>query len=103
MQQTLSKVKNLKKYIEKHGEDAFFSQTISKMLSYRIQKYSEDIERLDKELKRYECEYKKDSSAFFKEFNDGKIGDEMDFVEWASLYQMRNRISEKKMELEGKD
>ncbi len=36
MKRTLSKVKNLEKFIEKHGEDPFISQSISKMLDYKI-------------------------------------------------------------------
>ncbi len=47
MEQTLLKVKNLEKFIEKHGEDAMISQTISKMVSYKIQKYEGEIERLN--------------------------------------------------------
>ncbi|MBE9575054.1 MAG: hypothetical protein IMF20_08015 [Proteobacteria bacterium] len=54
MEQTLSKVKNLEKFIQKHGEDAFISQTISKMLAYRVQEYKEEIKRLDKALRKFE-------------------------------------------------
>lgn len=101
MQQTLSKVKNLEKFIQKYGEDTLLSQTISKMLDYKIHKYNEEIKRLDKELKKFERIYKKESPVFFKEFKEGRLGDEMDFVEWSSLYQMRNHLLEKKAELEG--
>lgn len=101
MAPTLLKVKNLEKFIKKHGEDTFISQTISKMLTYKIQKYEEEIGRLNRELKRFERTYKKESSVFFKEFKAGKMGDDMDFIEWSSLYQMCNRLLEKKGELEG--
>ena len=101
MEQTLLKVKNLEKFIQKHGEDAFVSQTISKMLVYKVQRYKEQIRRLDKALRKFERTYKKESPAFFRKFKEGKLGDEMDFVEWSSLYQMRNRLLEKKKEVEG--
>lgn len=101
MQQTLAKVRNLEKFIQKHGEDVVISRTINKMLDYRIKKYDEEIKRLDKELKKFERKYKKTSSAFLNEFNMGKLGDQMDFIEWSSLYQMRNRLADKKAELEG--
>ncbi|MFA4829619.1 MAG: hypothetical protein WC855_09525 [Thermodesulfovibrionales bacterium] len=103
MQQTLLKVKNLEKFIQKHGDDTFISQTISKIMDYKIHKYSEEIKRLDKELKRFERNNKKESAVFFKAFKEGKLGDKMDFVEWASLYRMRNRLFEKKAELELKN
>ena len=101
MAQTLLQVKNLEKIIKKHGEDPFISQTISKMLAYKIKKYEEEIQRLNKELNRFEKTYKKESSTFFQEFKAGKLGDNMDFIEWSSLYQMCNRLLEKKAELEG--
>ncbi len=101
MQQTLLKVKNLEKFIQKHGDDIFLSQTISKMVDYKIHKYNEEIKRLDKDLKKFERAYKKETSVFFKEFKEGRMGDNMDFIEWSSLYQMRNNLLEKKLELEG--
>src|SRR3989338_8645363 len=101
MQQTLSKVKHLEKFIQKYGEDVVISQTITKMLEYKIKEYDEEINRLNKELKKFERKYKKESSVFFDEFNKGRLGDDMDFIEWSSLYQMRSRLIEKKAELEG--
>ena len=100
MEQTLLKVKNLEKYIKKHGDDALISQTISKMLDYKIQRYERELKKLTKELKRFEHTYKKESVIFFEEFKEGRLGDEMDFIEWSSLYQMRNKLLEKKIELE---
>ncbi len=102
MKRTLSKVKNLEKFIEKHGEDPFISQSISKMLDYKIKNYEDEIKRLDKELKAFEHTYGMKSSIFLKKFSEGKLGDTMDFIEWSSLYQMYNRLLEKKVELEGK-
>ncbi|BBO18673.1 conserved hypothetical protein [Candidatus Brocadia pituitae] len=102
MKRTLSKVKNLEKFIEKHGEDPFISQSISKMLDYKIKNYEVEIKRLDKELKTFEHTYGMKSSIFFKKFSEGKLGDNMDFIEWSSLYQMYNRLLKKKVELEGK-
>lgn len=102
MKQTLLKVKNLEKFIEKHGEDTFISQSISKILDYKIAKYEEKIKRFNKELKVFERAYGMKSSVFFKKFSEGKMGDDMDFIEWSSVYQMRNRLIEKKVELEGK-
>jgi len=100
MPQTLSRVKTLERFIQKYGEDDVISQTIAKMLEYKIQKYDKEIKRLTRELKKFERTYKKKSSVFFKEFKNGKLGDNMDFIEWSSLYQMHNHLIEKKAELE---
>ena len=102
MEQTLLKLKNLEDFIQRYGEDSFVSRTISKMLSYKIQKYEEEIKTLNKELKKFEQTHKKETSVFFREFNEGLLGDEMDFVEWSSLYRLHNRLLERKNTLEGK-
>jgi len=96
MTQTLSQVKDLEKFIQKHGEDSFISQTISKMLSFKIRKYAKDIKRLDEEII-----HKMKSAAFFKAFQEGKIGDDLDFIEWSSIYKMQKQLIEKEAELEG--
>lgn len=102
MQQTLTKVKNLEKFLQKHGEDPFLSNSISKMLDYKMQEYDDEIKKLNRELKKFERKYKKDSSVFFKEFSGGVAGDDLDFIEWSSLYQMRNGLLDKKTALKGK-
>ncbi len=80
MQAILSKVKNLEKFIQKYGEDTIISGTIVKMVEYRLQKYHEQIKKLDRDLKKFEQTYKKKSSIFFKEFKKGCLGDDMDFI-----------------------
>ncbi|MEW6419782.1 MAG: hypothetical protein AB1480_16985 [Nitrospirota bacterium] len=101
MQQTLLKVKTLQKFVKKYGDDAVISQTITKMVDYKSQIYDEQINKLTKDLKRFEKKYKKESASFYREFKDGKLGDNMDFIEWSSLYQMRNSLVDKKAELAG--
>ncbi len=73
------------------------------MLDYKIQQYNKEIKRLDRALRKFERLDNKDSSVFFEEFKKGRLRDNMDFIEWASLYQMRSNLIEKKVELEGKN
>ena len=103
MAQTMSKVKIKKqeKFIREFGDDELITSSISKMMDYKLVKYEEEIKKLDKELRQFERAYKKESSAFIKDFAAGRQGDEMDFVEWASLYRMRQRLAERKAKLEG--
>jgi len=100
MEQALPMVKNLERFIKKHGDDAFISRTISKLVDYKIQKYMKEVKGLEKELKKFEHAYHKDSSVFFKEFNEGVLGDDIDFIEWYSLCKMRDNILKMKSELE---
>ena len=96
MKKTLSNVKNLEKFIEKHGDDLFISKSLAKMLDYKIKNYETKIKELPKELKTFERTYRTKSSVFFKKFNEGKIGDNMDFIEWSSIYRMYMRFLGKK-------
>ena len=57
---------------------------------------------MGKELKAFERAYGMKSSVFFKKFSEGKVGDNMDFIEWSSIYQMYQRLLGKKDELKGK-
>jgi hypothetical protein len=99
MSNTLARVKNLDQFIRKHGEDALIAETISKMLDYKIQQYQKEIVRLNREIGKFERTHGMDSSDFFKKYLEGNIGDDLDFVEWSSLYQMRQRLLDKKDEL----
>jgi hypothetical protein len=100
MSKTAGRVKNLESFLRRHGDDALIAQTISKMLVYKVRQYEMEIKRLDKELMRLERAHGMNSADFYREFSEGKLGDDMDFVEWSSLYQMRRRLFDKKVELE---
>lgn len=41
------------------------------------------------------------TKKFFQDFEAGKLGDSIDFVEWSSLYKIYQRILERKNILEG--
>ena len=102
MTQTMSKIKIRKqeKFIREFGDDELITSSISKIMDYKLLQYEQEIKRLDKELRQFERTYKKESSVFIKEFIAGRQGDEMDFIEWASLYRMRQRLAERKAKLE---
>ena len=72
------------------------------MLDYKIKHYEAEIKRLDKELKAFERTYGMKSSVFLKKFSEGRLGDDMDFIEWSSLYQIHNRLLEKRLNLKVK-
>jgi len=100
MSETLARVRNLEQFIEKHGDDALISRSIAKMLSYKIQQYKEEIRKLDKDLGKFERAHRMESPEFFAAFMDGRLGDDLDLVEWSALYQMRRRLVDKKDELQ---
>ncbi|MBF2057252.1 MAG: hypothetical protein IGQ45_08515 [Cyanobacterium sp. T60_A2020_053] len=56
-----------------------------------IQKKIIDIET---QLKVYESKYKMSSNSFYKQFRQGKLGDDIDFFEWSVFYEMFLSASE---------
>ncbi len=62
------------------------------MLKYKIQKHDEEIAALEEDLCRFEKKYAMASAEFFTKFQKGCLGDEMDFIEWAALYQMHRNL-----------
>jgi len=47
----------------------------------------EALEALVRELVGYEQRYRMSSAEFFAQYQEGKLGDSADFVEWAGDYQ----------------
>ncbi|MGH7597629.1 MAG: hypothetical protein ACREOI_14845 [bacterium] len=99
MQATITKIKTLENFLNKHGDDAYIANTLAKMLDYKIQQYDKDIAALQEDLCVFEKKYAMTSAEFFSKFQKGGLGDEMDFIEWSALYQMRQNLLEKKEEL----
>ena len=57
------------------------------------QKFRRDLGDIRKKIRKFEKNYKMDSSSFYRKFNDGKMGDSMDYMEWYALCDMQRRIS----------
>jgi hypothetical protein len=71
------------------------------MLENKIHRDDQDIAELQEDLQRFEKKHAMSSADFFAKFQKGSLGDETDFIEWASLYQMRQNLLAKKEELAG--
>jgi len=53
---------------------------------------TEKLEQLRKDLAEFENKYNLSSQEFYRQFQDEKMDDHMDFVEWASLFQMADNL-----------
>ena len=51
---------------------------------------------MENDLKTFEKKYNMETKKFFKYFEAGKLGDDIDFVEWSSFYKIHQRIPERK-------
>lgn len=80
--------------------DGRMELTLKKLLEHYIQECERDMAELSQDLADFEKKYGMSSEYFFDEFESGKLGDAMDFFDWAGLYQMFRRIELRKEMLE---
>lgn len=76
-------------------------QIIDKLLDEALNQQRARLERYDAALHRFEERYGISSEQLHRRFEAGEAGDEMDFFEWASLYELREETEEKVRRLEG--
>lgn len=88
----ISKIKILEELAKLGSDDEVFINAIDKLTKYKINELEKDINDIEISLKEFEEKYGLESTEFIKKFESGEMGDEMDFMEWASLYDMKERL-----------
>ena len=61
--------------------------TLKKLAEIEAGKCSTKIERTKRELSVFEKRFQMKSESAWEEFNNGKLGDSPDIMEWMSLYE----------------
>jgi len=103
MNQTLEKIEKLGRIVAyNNSEDQILDITLNKILLREIHKIQAQIERLKHELIIFEKKYALNSTEFLKQFENGTIGDDVDFIEWASTIEMKKNAEEYILNLQGK-
>ncbi len=65
------------------NKELFFKDFIS----YKISELEKSIYKIEKDLRKYEKQYQMSSLEFFQLFENGKYGDEDDYMIWSGLYE----------------
>jgi hypothetical protein len=68
---------------------------LEKLFAYELDLCKRQLARLENDLAEFERQYAVSSAEFYSEYQAGERGDAMDYVEWASLVQMANRLRER--------
>lgn len=68
--------------------DPVINMAIDKLLEREISRMLELKTRLAGQLQNLEKKYGLDSSDFYSRYENGEMGDDMDFVEWAATVEM---------------
>ncbi|MEW5766245.1 MAG: hypothetical protein AB1797_01290 [bacterium] len=90
MMTTLEKVRRLEQYIavDNSAVNPVLDMTIDKLLAREIERMSELKARLAKQLSEFEERYALKSADFYRRYENGEMGDAMDFIEWSSTVEM---------------
>lgn len=101
MSTALAIAHKFEQFVSLHGDDPFISQTIFKMVSTRLSTLQKELKTVQAQTARFERIYGKSSDAFYQEYLAGNAGDDMDFIEWSSLFKMRERLISERSALQG--
>ncbi len=94
---TLHKLEVLK---DTYSDEAELDLILGKLLDVTLSQHRLRLERYERDLREFEERYGMESATFYRRFEAGELGDEMDFFEWAGLYELRQDIVEKIQRLE---
>jgi len=75
-------------------------QVLGKLFDVTLSQHRRRLKQYEQDLKEFENNYHMDSKTFYERFQAGKLGDAMDFFEWAGLYELRQDIVDKIRRLE---
>jgi hypothetical protein len=89
------RVQVLEKLYEQGQSNDLVDLALEKLFAYELDASEKKLDQLEQDLAEFERQYGLASAHFYREFQSGEMGDAMDFVEWASLYQMAARLQER--------
>ena len=81
-------------------DDNEFERVLDKVLDGALRQYHLRLDRYNRELHEFEEKFEIDYETFYQNFQNGRCGDDMDFFEWAGLYELRQDLLQKIQRLE---
>jgi hypothetical protein len=90
MSNTLEKIRKLEQYVAAggQGQDPVLDLALEKLLSREADRLSEIHARLQAQVREFEQTYQLNSNEFSERFIQGRLGDDMDFIEWDATLEM---------------
>lgn len=91
------KVRRLEQYLaaEKSLTDSVLDTTLDKLLARERTRILELKARLESQCQTFETTYGQTSANFYDRYQNGELGDEMDYVEWSATIDMLNNLDQK--------
>ncbi len=97
MSSALEKMRKLEKYIvaDPAAVDPVLELTLDKLLAREISRANIQKETLVAQIAEFEEQYNLSSDTFQSQFQSGKLGDDVDFIEWAATLEMLQDLNER--------
>ncbi len=70
-------------------------RTLEKLMHHEAEQSQALLSQLQADLAEFEQKYNLSSTEFYRQFQAGQSGDDMDYVEWASLVQMAENLKKR--------
>ncbi|MFQ6120000.1 MAG: hypothetical protein ACE5KE_08955 [Methanosarcinales archaeon] len=80
-------------------EEHLIELTLEKLISNETSLIQKQINALKNKLQKFESKYKLKSSEFYEKFENGELGDDMDFFEWYAYLDSIKRLNLKRKKL----
>lgn len=89
------RVRTLEKLYAQGETSDIVDLALEKLFAYELKESQHQLDQLNRDLSHFEQQYDLSSDVFYARFQAGEMGDAMDFVEWASLRQMAERLRQR--------
>ena len=98
---TSARLERLAQLYKKRQASDLMTRTLDKLFVHEAATSRERVRQLQEDLAGFERQYNLSSQEFYRQFQAGETDDRLDFVEWASLFQMADNLQERLRALTG--
>ncbi len=93
--QILEQLKILETLYNRGEVSEVLELSLSKIIAHEIAIAQQQAVELETDLQKFETQYQMPSLEFYQKFRAGELGDDIDFLEWSSFYQMSCSVRER--------
>ena len=94
-QLTARRLERLAQLVRKQQVSEVMARTLDKLFDVEREESLRQLAQIQDDLAQLEKAYRMVSETFYQRWQAGELDDRMDFVEWASLYQMAHNLKER--------
>jgi len=98
---TLEKLQILEALCRSGYQSDVIQRTVDKLIALEQDRVRNELSDLTAHLEAFEERYKMSSDEFYRQYEDGKLGDAADFMEWSSFYDMAQSVKQHLYRLTG--